>query len=329
MAAVAATCAVLTVAYRVSGDTSTLGEMVTVWPPVLWTLVLLPRVLWTWLHGGRREAALGALAIVAFLLLTTELTPLVRALRATDVRRGGPTTPGPAGPVARADQPEDLLSFRVVTWNVAGGAPFDELASLQPDIVFVQECGAGPALAGRWDGYTWVSTLDPATLCRFPVRALPTESIGPWMAPQLLLADLPADRRVLLVNVRLVLPAIVIAAASGDLPSLAEAHAERVAQFTRLAALVERTARRENATSVILAGDFNTPGGARSLRALAPLRDVWPEAGRGWGGTMTAEMPLARIDQVWVSRNVAVRSARVAGRGRSDHRALVVDLEVR
>jgi endonuclease/exonuclease/phosphatase family metal-dependent hydrolase len=107
-------------------------------------------------------------------------------------------------------------------------------------------------------------------------------------------------------------------------------HRERLAQFPRLAALIERTLREQRAAFAILAGDFNTSGG---MASLAPLRsvvhDVWPMVGVGWGGTMTAELPLSRIDQCWISEGIVPVSAHVERRGTSDHRLLVVDLLVR
>jgi len=81
---------------------------------------------------------------------------------------------------------------------------------------------------------------------------------------------------------------------------------------------------------VILAGDFNTPAGMASLTPLRLLlRDVWPSAGVGWGATMTAEMPLSRIDQCWVSERLTPVAAHVERRGASDHRLLVVDLRLK
>jgi endonuclease/exonuclease/phosphatase (EEP) superfamily protein YafD len=68
------------------------------------------------------------------------------------------------------------------------------------------------------------------------------------------------------------------------------------------------------------------------MASLDPLRsllnDVWPIAGVGWGGTMTADLPLTRIDQCWVTGDIQVVTARVLRPGGSDHRLLLVDLIV-
>jgi endonuclease/exonuclease/phosphatase family metal-dependent hydrolase len=123
----------------------------------------------------------------------------------------------------------------------------------------------------------------------------------------------------------------VVAAASFEWASaarLAEAHRERLRQYEELAVLLRETMEREGVRTAIVCGDFNTPGGARSLDPLSSVvADVWPRVGRGWGATMTADMPVSRIDQCWVTPDIQPLSAWVT-HGPSDHRALVVDLAV-
>ena len=113
--------------------------------------------------------------------------------------------------------------------------------------------------------------------------------------------------------------------------------AEQAAQVAALTELVT-----EPMETGVLAGDFNAVPGAPEL---APLRarfcDAWEvadehraDAGhrflhREGGATHPASAPRRRIDQVWVSRRIAVRLARVPDpHGASDHRPVVVDLAV-
>lgn len=133
-------------------------------------------------------------------------------------------------------------------------------------------------------------------------------------------------RSLLVVNVRLALPGFVRKVASpSDSLDLASEHEARVAQFPRLSEETSRIRRLHGGIEAIVCGDFNSPAHARSVRALAPLVDVWPRAGRGWGGTMGDDLPIARIDQCWASDGMHAVQAFVArGRG-SDHRMLVVD----
>jgi endonuclease/exonuclease/phosphatase (EEP) superfamily protein YafD len=222
--------------------------------------------------------------------------------------------------------PRDL---RIVTWNVAGGMPLDDIASDRADIALLQEIGALPSGRPRPEAlkdFHWIAEFDPGTLSRFPIERLPTRRVGPWQEPQILKTTI-AGRTVILVNVRLMLPAFMVAIASMESPpGLVRLHAERVAQFAKLRDLVAETLTREKTRTAILCGDFNSPGGIQSGRVLTPgLRDVWPAGGRGWPATMTAGFPVSRIDQCWVTADVSVHAAQVR-RGDSDHRRLVVDL---
>lgn len=305
--------ATLAFLYRYVGDTTWWSECLTVWPPFVWCAVFAPRAALLLKRRRFGEVAAVALGASLFLLLAVEWRTLLRRAESTDF-----------------SSPDRL---RIVSWNVAGDMPMDDLARANPDVAFLQEIGSLEPRhleAGRFAGYHWKGELDPGTLSRFPIERLPTARVGPWQAPQVLKAALPDGRTLLLVNVRLVLPAFVVAAASFEAPTLLEEmHRQRVDQFPRLAALIARTVAEQRPSATILCGDFNTPGGIASLRPLGTaLRDVWPEAGGGWGGTMTSWLPVSRIDQCWVSSSLRAVKASVQ-RGHSDHRMLVVDLEFR
>lgn len=288
-------------------DSTWWGECVVVWPAVGWAILIAPRLaLWT----ARRQwldVFLVASALAIVVVVTGEWKSLIRAEDA----------PAAAGP-----------RFRVVSWNVAGGTPVDDLASERADFYLLQETGwiDPTTLEGPLKGFTWRPEIDPAVLSRAPVETQPTRKVGPWQEPQVVVTTV-GDRRVLLVNVRLMLPSIVVAAATFESPSdLIRLHNERRAQFEHLRILTTQTMERTGVGTVVLCGDFNSPGGMRSYEPLRGfLRDVWPEAGRGWGGTMTAAFPVSRIDQCWITPDLVALEARVR-RGASDHRRLVVDL---
>jgi hypothetical protein len=253
------------------------------------------------------------------LLLTTEWRSLLRwpdaqrQWRFEALRRA----PGPGG-----------TGLHLVVWNVAGRTPLPALRELGADLALLQEATPpGSAVgAGEW---SWQGNLDPGVLSRHPLRRLPAASIGPWAEPVVVEVELPG-RPLIAVCVRLVLPGLVRKVASpGDSVDLEGEHARRVAQFSHLAELLAALRRDHPDAALLLAGDFNAPAGLPSARPLQQLlRDVWPEAGLGWGGTMTEDMPLARIDQAWISPEIEAVAARVVRRPESDHRALVVDLVV-
>jgi hypothetical protein len=81
---------------------------------------------------------------------------------------------------------------------------------------------------------------------------------------------------------------------------------------------------------VVLGGDFNAPQGDAVFRCLTPrLHDAFREGGRGWGDTITNDVPFLRIDQVWVSRVFRAVSVVTRRTRHSDHRFVVCDLTIR
>ncbi len=312
---IAGSLATLAMLYLV-GDGWLLGELVAPWPPLVWCVILAPRlVLLAW-RGHRVEFGLCLGAALAFLALTTEWPPLLRRV----AKKGA----------AARHVDRDTHAMRVVTWNVAGGMPWSDLEGAAPDLALLQESTAPGLLAGRWAGFFWLQADDPAALSRFPMTKLATRAVGPWTPPQVLALRHPTGREIIVVNARLMLPAIVVAVANLESPTgLMRLHQERVAQFRNLANLLDETLDTRNTESAIVCGDFNTPADAASLEPLrVRLTDAWSLAGAGWGGTMTAALPVSRIDQCWVTRDLTPVSAAVR-KGASDHRMLVVDLVFR
>jgi endonuclease/exonuclease/phosphatase (EEP) superfamily protein YafD len=298
--------------YQWRGDLTLAGEILTIWPPELWGAALFGVA--TVVALGDRRAGLVVFAVdVAFLFATTDWRPLMRGRAESSL----PAIPSPN-------------RFRLVTWNVARSPDLASLEPLMPDVCLFQESApvVGPAVSAYWKDFKWAGTLDPAIFSRHPFESVEMELVGPWAPPQAAVVRLPTAR-VLLVNVRLVLPGIVRKVASpSDLIDLRRAHAERIGQFRRLSELVAAARRSTGGIPAIVCGDFNTAARAASVQALWPLADVWPRAGHGWGGTMGDDLPIARIDQCWSSDGVRPLQAFVArGRG-SDHRLLVVDFAV-
>ncbi|MFC4119022.1 endonuclease/exonuclease/phosphatase family protein [Nonomuraea zeae] len=80
---------------------------------------------------------------------------------------------------------------------------------------------------------------------------------------------------------------------------------------------------------VVLTGDLNARPEAPEIRALSEtLADTWSRAGSGDGFTHPATGPEARIDYVFTSADVEVRSATVVASDASDHLPLFADLVV-
>jgi endonuclease/exonuclease/phosphatase (EEP) superfamily protein YafD len=280
--------------YTFVGDRTLWGEWISAAPPVVWAVLLLPSVVrlrsWTLL-----------VAVASFILITSEWPRLGAG--------GAPPSDG----------------IRVVSWNIgAGNRGWSEaVMRLEPDIVFVQESTKPVAIEA---GFHWYGAIDPGTLSRFPADVLPTEKVGPWTDPQLLLMEI-GGRKVLVANVRLMLPSVVIQLVNPFEEDPRENYRARVAQYEKLAQLLRSTAERTGAKAILLAGDFNVPARMPSLEPFRSfLRDAWRESGSGWGGTVPEFLPLARVDQIWLSREFQPVSVRVVPIEGSDHRAVVAEV---
>jgi endonuclease/exonuclease/phosphatase (EEP) superfamily protein YafD len=152
--------------------------------------------------------------------------------------------------------------------------------------------------------------------------------------------DLAADLRANFVQARVVLPSgsavevistrLVPAVFRLDLwsPDCWREHREnRQRRRAQLAALVRRLQALPPTVPLIVGGDFNAPQGDAVFHLLRPrLHDTFGEGGRGWGNTITNDVPFLRIDQIWAS--AAFRSVNVGARKtqHSDHRMVVADL---
>jgi endonuclease/exonuclease/phosphatase (EEP) superfamily protein YafD len=80
---------------------------------------------------------------------------------------------------------------------------------------------------------------------------------------------------------------------------------------------------------VILVGDFNTsPGTPELVPLLATFTDCWAAVGDGPGLTCPALQPEARIDFVLVGAGIVPVAAVVPETDASDHRPVVVDLQL-
>gem|GEM_PF-3198598 len=307
-------CAVtLAALYVFVGDQNPWGEFLTIWPPVLWLFGLIPLAILSSAPSVKRFTAVVWLAVLLFIIVTHEVRPMLRALIPSSQARG---------------------ELRVVSWNVGGtldmAAAIRDLRTLEPDICMLQEYQGQLSPKDRETfGTVWphaVQTGELVILSRHPFRLLPAESVGPWSDPQLAMVDIEG-RRLLIGNVRLMLPSLVLNPwEKKDRDVLTQCNAVRIGQFPKLAALIANTDGRERPDAILLGGDFNTAGHAWSLGPLRTmLKDVWPVAGRGWGGTCTTEYPVARIDALYTSSMLVPVRAEVGSFLRSDHRPLVAD----
>ncbi|MFB3880849.1 MAG: endonuclease/exonuclease/phosphatase family protein [Armatimonadota bacterium] len=285
------------------------GAAVTIIPPLLWALPGLGSAL----LGRGRARLLTVVLWVVFLFCFGELFSLARGLRG----------PGPGFEAARREG----RAVRVITINAAGDAEaLERVIPYAPDIVVLQEpplpeeveevsrrlFGQQAAVSRGWD-------------CDILYRGRPPAAGTRLTTAQARVALRPGDEI-----------AVVGTHLASTRPSfhlwlrdrwhrLAQDRRRRREEMREVASVVESV---PSGTPTVLAGDFNAPAGDAVFRLLRPrLRDAFSEAGRGWGNTWSADLPLVRIDQVWISAQWRAVSVTARSAEPSDHRMVVCDLE--
>jgi len=79
--------------------------------------------------------------------------------------------------------------------------------------------------------------------------------------------------------------------------------------------------------SLIVAGDFNAPQGDKIFTYLpATLYDTFAASGKGLGNTLLNDIPVLRIDQIWVSPEFVTIQSFARKTGASDHRMVISDI---
>ncbi len=226
------------------------------------------------------------------------------------------------------------LPLRVVSWNVLGGrlgaqALVEELASLQPDLVLMQE-GSETRMAKSIRSSPYFGSLhyrdsSTAVLSRFPLERVEHE-LPRWRGAAYRVAVGPG-RSFVCVNVhvrRADLKTQIVRGLSWS--GLARAVTKTRAELEGIRRTVARYLETE---PVVVAGDFNLPPHYAGLRrALAPLRDCFARAGTGWGRTAPAHMPLVRVDMVFAPPDARIFHCAALDTQRSDHRPVVVEIAV-
>ena len=81
---------------------------------------------------------------------------------------------------------------------------------------------------------------------------------------------------------------------------------------------------------LIVAGDFNAPPRDKIFSILPEtLYDSFRAQGRGIGNTIANDMPVLRIDQIWVSHEFTTIQSFVVKNSASDHRMVISDVKIK
>ena len=244
-----------------------------------------------------------------------------------------------------------MPSLRLATWNIAGArrdgsGPVDLAAvvagvkAFGADVVAIQEADRLLVRSGRQDQPLAIAealAADGEWSWSY-APALAGEPLGPLTGPD---PGGPAYGNVLLSRLplsaieHLRFPAagggeqrtsILATVMAGSRPvSVAAAHLSNKQGYNARHLRVLQDALARRAAPRVLAGDLNLP----SLALVLASRRGWPESGRG--ATFPSSRPAQQLDHVLRSDPaglITVKGTRVVAAPVSDHRALVVDLDV-
>jgi Endonuclease/Exonuclease/phosphatase family len=303
-----------------------LGSVYWFQPDFCAALLVFPR--WLWLVPGlllallalTRRRKLPAVAVMILWVLYT-----VTFIEETRSLARWQQWPSPRWQAAH----ERGKAIRVISLNCEGGNEdaAAEVISFKPDLILFQESPVRPKLHDLLQKlgpeFELLSGPDVSILVRGHIEPIPLHE--PWNVP---FADAQIEfgsgfsahvigARLLPYDIRI------------DLWSPECWQGQRACRF-RQQRQIEWLAKRIRSipaeVPLLVGGDFNMPGGDKSLRELRPhLRDSFHQRGSGWGDTLANNFPFLRVDQIWCSDHFYISSVIVRRTEHSDHRMVVCD----
>jgi endonuclease/exonuclease/phosphatase (EEP) superfamily protein YafD len=258
-------------------------------------------------------------------------TGLAIALGAVHYRAPNSTPPtGPSFPLR-------ILSYNTKIESAfpsPGDPVFAWIRSQDPDVIVLVECWTGFVAAEPWLRETYPHRIEPKPgkqwamllLSKYPFEEMPLapfsgEIQSSFTLRRSVLVAHPSGGRFMLTGAHYASPR------SGATWEQSLGEAERDARGIR--AWLDRTS--AEPVPLIVAGDFNsTPVGRihRLFERVSGLHGWTPRVGAGtWPARLPAWLGIP-IDRVWASDGVSCRRMAVGPRFGSDHRPIVVELEV-
>jgi endonuclease/exonuclease/phosphatase family metal-dependent hydrolase len=234
--------------------------------------------------------------------------------------------------------------LRVMTFNIEYGAHgIEQIAKVirqqQPEVLCLQETRGFhtfpdpvPALVRVLNrqnpGWYMVRTHEVTTMSRYPIRSQRVHVMPPPSKRALLETSVNVRGRVFTVfNAHISMEAADRAdrARMRALPRLLQLGGSSVMRQKQVNLVLNAT--KAVGTPFAVCGDFNIPPRGLIYRSLASnLTDSFRAAGWGSGLSFRSDLPLLRIDYIWMSRNVGATNAHVPSVRASDHRPYVADL---
>lgn len=308
-------CGLIAAAYFIRPDALAAATVFPIWA---W---LAPGVLLAGMGYSRETRRFALVVLAAWLLTLAAFADAPLALLRFD------TATAPGSPAGK----ERGRVLRVISLNCGGGniRAVEELAAYKPDLLLLQESPgrtqlevAAKKLFGDGAAVIWSADASIVACGKLLSQPLPGKvSANAVRAVWQIEEHIELD----VVSLRLE-PALVRA----DLwaPDCWQAQtANRRKRLGQLQAIVREIERHRFQTPLLIGGDFNAPPGDAVFRLLAPLaRDAFAARGRGWGNTITNELPFLRIDQIWLGDELTTVDVVAVKTKNSDHRAVVCDL---
>jgi len=214
-------------------------------------------------------------------------------------------------------------TLRLMTYNIARGAGgaaalAATIRAQRPDVLCLQETNTLKAgvlndLLRSLPGFQARRSREVMILSRFPVLASREDPL-PTTSRQLLSAELSvAGTRLTVLNAHFTTIPL-----RGGWMEAWDSRRQQLAAFLRVTHAAPG--------ALVACGDFNTPARGQVYAELGQnLRNAFDGAGTGFGYTFPSNVPLVRIDHLWL-RDVRAVSAFVPDSRASDHRPLVTDL---
>ncbi len=223
-----------------------------------------------------------------------------------------------------AEHPIHLVSYNVFFGKLGRPALLDQLSAMPADIMCIQAAygSLNERLRERFPDRTVRQDGELALVSKFPVRSIDVPPPLPDKTPAMFVKyviDTPAGA-LRVINVHPYSPRQALFGEHEPGDNIAQREGQVAAAVA---------AAKDDVPPFIIAGDTNLPAlSAIARRRFSGLTDAFPDVGLGFGFTFPAKRPWMRIDRVLGSDGVRFLHAHVAPLGISDHRAILVDLEL-
>jgi vancomycin resistance protein VanJ len=219
-------------------------------------------------------------------------------------------------------------ALRLVTMNCGGGQPatLNELKMFDPDIIFLQESPPQSnveASAHEMFGPEGDCLYNADTSILVRGKLTNVKQGDPRLFYSHATVTFSGTKQIDLVSLRLPTGNV-----RTDLwnPTCWTIHRQhRRSQLNQIQQIVKEL---HTSHSLFVAGDFNAPQGDKIFSVLPSiLYDTFSSAGKGIGNTILNDIPVLRIDQIWVSQNFETLQSFARQSKASDHRIVVSDVK--